>query len=331
VIDWLTLRLSSEHVPAAAWDRIRDRAGRVMCLDSEGAVEWESLRWASIRSDSHRVHVRAGAELEIVGSPARAMSRHNVFGSSDVRECGAAMIQLVANGIDVPLPAAGAPWRISRIDYAENYHLGDAAAVRTALNWLRYAEGGRYRGRSAGTTLYWGQKSSHLSGKAYAKGDHQRHALKRGDCELDEAELAACDGLLRLELAYRRNYLRELDVWALTPEFLERGHSDYFAPLIGSCEVRSMDASLLKRLETVAPTAGQALAAFRTAGLVAQIGVETAAASMPVATWYRHRRLLLDAGLSLADLRAGHVVPLRAQRLILGAPVRSFSELAHCA
>jgi len=92
-----------------------------------------------------------------------------------------------------------------------------------------------------------------------------------------------------------------------------------------------MDASLLKRLETVAPTAGQALAAFRTAGLVAQIGVETAAASMPVATWYRHRRLLLDAGLSLADLRAGHVVPLRAQRLILGAPVRSFSELAHCA
>lgn len=327
MIDWLTLRLPPEHVPAGAWDLIRDRAGRVLCLDADGSIEWEALRWECLRSDSHRVHVRAGSCLEIVGSPARAMGRHNVFGSSDIAECAAAMIRLVGRVLGLVLPAAGEPWTCTRVDVAENYDLGDLPAVLTALNWLRFAEGGRYRGRSAATSVYWGVKSSRLSGKAYAKGPHQRHQVKRGDVELSESELAACDRLLRLEVSLRRNYLREHNPWALSPDDLRAVHSDYFAPLIGNCEVHDMDTDLLARLSAVAPSEGQALAAWRTLALVSQLGPETAAASMPRPTWYRHRALLLRAGLSLADLRAGHVVPLRARRLVLGEPVQSFSDL----
>lgn len=328
MIDWLTLRLPAEFVPAGVWDRIRDRAGRVLCLDADGSVEWESLRWECVRSDSHRVHVRAGSCLEIIGSPARAMARHNVFGSSDVRECANAMISLVSRVVGVELPPVGAVWKCSRIDFALNFQLGDAAAVRSALNWLRFAEGGRYRGRSAGTSIYWNVKSSRMSGKAYAKGDHVRRAVSRGEAELSAAELEACDGLLRLEVGFRRNFLRERDVWSITPAEFEQWHGDYFRPFLGDCEVMDMNADLLARLKKCAPSEGQALAAFRTCALVAQVGPETVAESMPRATWFRHRKLLLSAGLSLADLRAGHVVPLRSQRVIIGAPVRSFADIA---
>lgn len=333
VIDWLTLRLPTWAVPPEVWDRVRDRAGRVVSVDADGVVQWERLVWETIRSDSHRVHVRAGDCLEIMGSPARAMSDHNVFGSSDLLECASAMVGLVSRTLCIQLPPVGDPWRCTRIDYALNFDLGDAAAVRTALNWMRYAEGGRYRGRSAGTTVYWGVKSSFLSGKAYHKGEHQRHALKRGDCFLTEPQLLLSDRLLRLELAFRRNWLRKLDVWTLKQDFFEAAHADYFRPLIGDCEVRTMDADLLDRLRRLElepgkrVTEGAALGAFRTAALCAHVGIETASASMSKTTWFRHRKLLLAAGLSLADLRAGHVVPLRAQRVILGAPVRSFSEM----
>ena len=330
MIDWLTLRLPAHAVPAAAWDRVRDRAGRVVAITADGDIEWEALRWECVRSDSHRVHVRAGSSLEIIGSPARAMGRHNVFGSDDIRLCASAMIGLVSRVLDVGLPSELSSWECSRIDFALNYDLGGVAQVRTGLNWLRYAEGGRYRGRSAGTSIYWGQRSSRLSGKAYGKGDHQRRAVKRGEVELSESELSACDRLLRLELSLRRNFLRDSGLhWsAWTPEQLFNLHSSYFAPLLGSCEVTSMDSSLLDRLVSVCATEGLARAAFRTAALCAQVGPETTAESMPRTTWYRHRRALLDAGVSLADLRAGHVVPLRAQRIVLGAPVRSFSDLA---
>lgn len=328
VIDWLTLRLPAEHVPAVAWDRIRDRAGRMLCISADGSIEWEALRWECIRSDSHRVHVRAGSALEIIGSPARAMGRHNVFGSSDLLECAAAMIGLVARQVGVVLPAPGPPWCCTRVDFAENFSLGSASTVRSALDWLRMAEGGRYRGRSAGSSIYWGQRSSRLSGKAYSKGEHQQRAVKRGEAELTAAELEACDGLLRLELSLRRNWLRERDVWSLTADDMSSAHREYFAPLLGDCEVFNMNDSLLERLVLVAPTEGQARAAFRTAALCAQVGPDTTADSMPRATWFRHRRLLLDAGLSLADLRAGHVIPLRGQRITLGAPVRSFADIA---
>ena len=111
---------------------------------------------------------------------------------------------------------------------------------------------------------------------------------------------------------------------------LDRHHADYFSNFIKEVEVVEMD-RLLESLEKVASSKGQARAAYRTWSLVKSIGMREAEASMPRRTWYRHRKLLFDAGLSWADLQRANVVPLRRRPILLGEPVRSWEELESCA
>ena len=44
-------------------------------------------------------------------------------------------------------------------------------------------------------------------------------------------------------------------------------------------------------------------------------------------TWYEHRKVLFDAGLSWGDLAKGQVVPFRRKVLVLGEPARSWGDV----
>jgi len=72
---------------------------------------------------------------------------------------------------------------------------------------------------------------------------------------------------------------------------------------------------------------GQALAAYRTWGLIKMVGQEEAKLSMPVRTWHRHKGLLFAAGLSWADFSAGNVVPFRRKTILIGEPVESWDDI----
>ena len=333
MIDWLTLKLPQRYLPDEVARRVLDRAGRVMRVNADGVVEWEALVWDRVRSDVGSVLCRLGDGLEIMGSPARAQGSDNAFGTSDMCEAAEAMLQVVSAALEWQLPREWILYRVTRCDVTESYFLGGASEVRAALDYLRYGEGGRYRGRSAGSTIYWGAKSAHWSGKAYAKGQHLRFLAKKNEVNLEEWQFQAADGLLRLELALRRHWWDRAGVnwWELTEEQLSEIHAGYFRPLIGSVKVDVMEKSVLSELEKVAGSKGKALAAFRTWALVQKVGVEQTRESMPRSTWFRHQKHLLAAGLSLADMRAGNVLPFRRQTIELGAPVRSWDELRRVA
>lgn len=333
MLDWLTLKLPELHLPRDVALRVHDRAGRVIAIDADGEVKWEKLVWDKVRSDVGQVLCRLGDGLEIMGSPARAVAGDNAFGTGDIVSAAESMLAVVSAALGYELPRQWSLWRVTRADVTHSYHLGGASEVRAALDALRYGEGGRYRGRSAGSTLYWGVKSAHWSGKAYAKGQHLRFLASKQEINLEPWQFEKADGLLRLELSLRRHWWDRVGRhWStFTESELDAVHLSYFNPLIGDVRVEVMERKVIEELEKFAGSPGKAKAAFRTWALIKQVGVEQARESMPASTFRRHTKHLREVGLSYSDLRAANVLLFRRRTIELGAPVRSWDELRRVA
>jgi II/X family phage/plasmid replication protein len=331
VIDWLTLKVDAMDLGEEVVRRLRELSGRVVKLDAQGAIQWESVARENIRSDSHQVTVCMGGELTICGSPARVMGTSNVFGSGDIRECARAMLGFVARQVGVVFPPLER-WRATRVDVTHNYDLGSLANVRQALLMLRHAEGGRYQLRTAAESVYWSVRSAVRSGKAYAKGPHLAYQRKQGACDCSDEEIAIANRFLRLELSLRSQYWREhaKKRWLEHSEGdLDELHASYFGALVGNVEVTEMSDVKARCIEAAIErglSEGQGKAAFGYWCLIRAEGFERARELTSKSTHYRHVSVLRAAGFSWADFQAGRVVPLRRTPLVLARPVRSWEE-----
>jgi II/X family phage/plasmid replication protein len=365
MIDWLTLNCLLESfpdmTPVVEYRRSlphilkvdpRNGAVEAVMYDDQGevqiggSVEWCTPVYESIRSDTHQVTIRVmGDRVQVFGSPARSMGyTHNVFGSMDIVACAQAHIRVAQDHLPFELPALDF-WFPSRIDITRNYDMGGHPEVKQALVWLRQADGGRLKvNNKYAETVYWNEKSPLNSNKAYSKGSHLEYQIRKGQVEIAAQELEYAKRLLRLENKRCHEWWRRFrqtgrDWKTLTEAELFKLHSDAFEVIIGkdSIEVAQMD-SVLDRLKEVidAKTGkpisdGQALAAYRTWGLIKMVGCEEAKASMPVRTWHHHKNLLFLAGLAWADFSAGNIVPFRRKVLVLGEPVTSWDYFKRAA
>jgi hypothetical protein len=335
MIDMLTLVLD---LPEHLWARCARHASQgkqIQCVDMiTGEIQWTTPARESIRSDTHQIVVQvSGARVRIHGSPARSMGLlNNVWGSDDLSQCARAHVRFVQRMLpDLALPGPHA-WNITRVDVTHNYDFGSGAEVRQALGYLRQFDGGRYRvDTRRGETVYWSPGSTLRGGKAYAKGPHLRYQVAKGQALAKSDELDLADRLLRLELRlggawWRRRRAEGRNQWAtdLYAEF-----QSYWSGLIGRVEVAEMGE--LECLRRVAPSEGQALAAYRTWALVKAIGHREAAESMPARTWFRHKKLLHLAGLGWGDLATGQVVQFRRRALELREPIHCWDDLRRAA
>lgn len=336
MIDWLTLKVPGDQLPAAVRAVFLDRQGCIVKLDPSGAVEWETPARESIRSDSHQVSVVLGGDLSVSGSPARVMVSDNVFGSGDPQECARAMLAWVSAQVGVELPALDL-WRCTRMDVTHSYDLRELSRVRVALMSLRHAEGGRYQLRTASESVYWSTGSALRSGKAYAKGPHMRYLVRKGTVSLSEADLCRADRLLRLELSLRSQWWRERSEkkwWEYTESELDVVHAEYFVPLIGEVKVTHMsdEKTMIEAAgKRLGRSDGQVRAAVGFWALIQSHGHSAAREMCAKTTYYRHMQILREAGLSWADIQARRVVPLRREPLVLSQPVRSWDELRRVA
>lgn len=332
MIDWLTLKIDGTRLEPEAIQRLRALSGRVIKLDAQGGIEWESAARENIRSDSHQVTVCMGGELTVCGSPARVMGTSNVFGSGDIRACARAMLAFVRSRVNVLLPDIQS-WRCTRVDVTHNYDLLTAANVRAALLSLRHAEGGRYQLRTTAESVYWSVRSQHRSGKAYAKGPHLEYQMKKGTTEVSPDELQLSHRLLRLELSLRSQFWRQQvdKPWHEFSEAeLDQFHEVYFGALVGSVEVTEMSNVQQRCVEAALDmglTEGRGKAAYAHWCLMKAEGYEHAKDLVARRTHYQHQKILKAAGLSWADFQAGRVVQLRRTPLVLAQPVRSFSDM----
>lgn len=341
LIDWVTARVPLELLAAEAREAAALLGDRIVrYCPKTGNVRYESSAWDSVRSDSHQVAVRAGSDLWVQGSPARVIGDGcTVFGAGpavalDLLGCVARMVRHVEARVGVALPGAEF-WQVSRVDVTENLCLADLTQVKQALSVLRGTEGGRYKVSSqAGDTVYWSQKSKHRKGKAYAKGPHLRYMVKQkrySGRSYAEEEILAADRLLRLELTLGREWFARInDPRAITPARLAEEWEKYFGRMLGDAEISDMAQDIEKRILGAAKTEGEGKAAFLCWLVIQERGWVQAQAMYTRRTWYRHLRVLRDAGFGDADISAGNVVPLRRVELHTTV-VRSWPELLRAA
>lgn len=339
MIDWISLRLDSSSCPDfGGWVALRNWGDRILrYCPRTGETRWEVAAWDSIRSDSHQLAIKASAGgLWVQGSPARVMgSGDTVFGAGDagrdVELCARAMIDFAARLLRLsPVPHFRL-WVVTRFDVTQNYDLGSAASVRTALAELRNVEGGRYRvSQQAGDTVYYSHLSRHRAGKAYAKGPHLVHLLKQSTytgCRYSESDLELAHRLLRLELRLGSKFFHQLQMpWYLLKwSDLKEQHDSYFMRMVGVEGIEVTDMGYVDRFVKVAPSEGQGRGAARSWALVQSMGWQAARESIPKSTWYLHQKIWRAAGLGDADISAGRVVSLR--RPLIMRPVSSWDEL----
>jgi len=354
LVDWVTAYVSMDTIGSDYWQKLRLLTERVMrfkpsevshgsddCffLIDRDSVVYETAAWESVRSDSHQIAFRVGSDaLWIQGSPARLCgSGDAVFGEGasaalDLSGCVQRMAAFVSQKLDIPLSFADSCWNVTRIDVTGNLLLDSLESVREALRILRNCEGGRYRvSQQAGDTVYWSHKSRLRSGKAYAKGPHIRYQLKKEDYSgriynMDEQKLI--DRLLRLELKLGAQWLREragVPWFLLTRQDLIKEWESYFFRMIGDSAMTKND-DVRQRINAAASTPSRAASAYACFLLIREHGWETAKSLHSKPTWYRHLKVLRDAGLGDADISAGNVVSFR-RRIIESQNVESWSHL----
>jgi len=339
LIDWLTLGVPRGALPVDLVDQVRWAADRICRYNPvSGEVGWECSAWDSLRSDSHQVAMRLGAEsLWIQGSPARVLAGDQVFGGLsrlDIVACAEAMLGCVALAYNVELYPRFLirSTRVTRVDIARQFDCGSSSGVRDALARLRGVEGGRYRvSQQAGDSVYFQHRSRLQSGKIYAKGAHLRYESSRFRSQYQAWQYELADRLIRAEISLRAQYWRERarkPWYDWTEQDLRDVWSGFFDRLFSDLELSGMNRKELRQsVIEVADTEGIGRSAWATWCQIEREGWQAVRDNMSVRSFNRHCRVLRAAGFSDVDLGSasiGGVVvdPVRVR------PVESWSEVA---
>lgn len=355
LIDWLTLRLPVKSLPISLQERLFQNLDTVCAftLDASGApleLRWETkrLNFDTLRSDSAGLYftvtyIGPEAWFYLGASPAALDHDTNVFGHLDLCAGSESLLRRARKAFACFLPHPD-EWELVRMDITGNYALPDAAMVKTALRTLMQTDSARRKatsGKGCGDTVLWSPTSDRFAGKAYHKGPHLRHLFRKEQIVIDEERLLLADRLLRLELRVGSRFFREIKNskrhpafagrhWTtFTPVELAALHRVFFGPLVDGVEVRNM--GRVESVEMIAAangiTAGRARAAYGTYKAIKESGLDEVKASMAERTFYLHKKYLLGAGYSDADLCAGNVVQFKPIRIVLAQPVTCWDDL----
>lgn len=357
LLDWITLRQPLKMLPPSLQERLYQNMNLVACFNMVDGqptdINWETkrLNFDALRSDSDGLYFTCAyvgnvAYFYIGASPASLQHETNVFGSLDIRSGAEALLTRARRAFSCFLSPCE-EWELCRLDITGNYALPDHASVKTALRTLLQTDSARRKATSSkngGDTVLWSPSSDVQAGKAYHKGPHLRHLVKKAQIAVGDDLLGLADKLLRLELKLgsrffrhqkeRKNHRFHGRHWlTFTPEELGQLHGEFFGPICDGVEVRDMGrVDLVELIAAVnGITKGRARAAYATYKNIKQEGLDEVKASMAERTYYLHLKHLRAAGISDGDLMAGNVVQFKPIRIILAQPVTCWDDLRRAA
>lgn len=176
--DWLTLsHVYPEGVPMR-------ESGRVLKVDSDGVLEWESQCWDSIRCPSSDTSIRAkcdGRSLRVTGNIGRYGRASNVTGYS-VGVC-VDRAREILEGLDFDVQGLGSVGSesefgrtgttITRVDLAANAWTSDYPALCNALMGRKMGKLSPFPGRYGPTYGYGAKRGGWVRAKLYDKEAEQ--------------------------------------------------------------------------------------------------------------------------------------------------------------
>lgn len=248
--------------------------------------------------------------IRVEGSVHKAMAGHNCFGGSDnFQACIKFFISLIDRFVGNCLPDYTL-WRVSRVDFAKVFDLGSFAAVQEWFMGMRLCSFPRRQPQTYGNSgLYFAGRTTAI--KFYHKGpEFYKHDAKRVsrvfgfNREFEIQEIA--NRLLRVEVEVKKHKLvSDFGVMPLVSDISR----DYLAQIYEK-EVRKVlrdtedESKIVRTAHAVekklyssfsSDLAGRLLGTWYR---LATLGEESVKKSLPKPTFYRHRKMLTEIGIS---------------------------------
>lgn len=278
---------------------------------------WDSK--VSIRVTNERYeqddkgHVRltkTGWYVIIEASIHKLVYGHNVYcGWDDFQKAAAFLISMVESGLDVKLPKPE-HWEVRRIDVSENYYLPSPDAV---TEWFRmmnlkkyprrkmakYGECGLY---ANGTTTTW--KAYH-KGPDFKKHDYKRVKWHRGKETADRIHKLAMN-IIRFEIEIKKKKLQDdykkkiVKVKDINNDYLKKLYDSENQKIIREGEDMRIARTTIEVQNRLKAKYNDSWARILLGTWLkfSAFGEEESKREMPRATFYRHRKMLKDLGIS---------------------------------
>jgi II/X family phage/plasmid replication protein len=316
VIDWVTATLPCVHDPIDS--------GYVCKVLPGGELDWQTPCRHSVEgSYSANISVKSmggngrgqATELLISGNPAKFLQGHNVFGSDDllslmydtyIKICASLSLEPT---LDELRKVKEGDYVIKNIDINRSFELPTRADVLAWIRAMEYKSKTRHgRPSTKGGTLYFGKATPRWKIKVYSKGEEldagKKHELPAA--LMDSPIKAWANNKLRIELTLLKKELQTIGIGKaldLTVSMIDELYRQY----IGRIEM-SEQITLSSEDQLALPTK------YQSTYLHWYNGVDLRSI-LTKATYYRHRKALLEYGIDIAlrketKKRPSNVVPL---------------------
>lgn len=316
-------------------------------IDSDGTVHNTRHPWESIPSSyesmafkifDHRYDPLDRFYIEIKASPAKIMQGHNVYGSDDIYDCSAHLLELLCMTYPQLVERLDHnTWELVQIDLTYSSRAVDDREARLFINALQNVSYGQTKSRTGyDGTAYFGKKNSRLKKiKVYLKSAEVLETVKNNDKRKDgeiynevytPELLEFSKGLIRWEVSLYHRYFERLGIstklkdifknQTLTPAFLQTywrlATHDLFTALKGQhmklINDNEIQDALRAKYTKISEKTGKestALAdsAYRTYRDIRRDGWEITQGLMARNTFYTHVKMLTECGLSRAALQ----------------------------
>jgi len=319
MIDWQRKRFYLLHDPIPA--------GRVLSIDHDGTMEWETPKRLSIRGSYEstcRLRSQGGngrgqaTELYVDVNPAKFIQGHNVFGSED----NMALAEEVMRRICFAVPNLPHDFAIKKaregdflqlgIHIARSFDAGSltrAHSIQEALALKSRTRSGRCQSRAG--TNYWNlaKRKTRWLAKSYLKFEEitsrlKGHKLPEGLSNIGLEDFAK--NLIRIEFEIYKQELIERTIpleygHQFTESVIENLYQEYWERI----EMSAQAAIASHELESLMPH-------IRSTYLMWKEGLQVRG-HMSKPTFYRHRCELLPFGIDIAipnDHQSSNVIPL---------------------
>lgn len=250
---------------------------------------------------------QTGNELYVTGNPVKFLQGHNLFGSDNLRGLFFALGLSCRQAGSMPFPGPRT-WHsndldinFTRADLTRSYRFPDQ---RTAEQWIRETAATAHAGRlqkdlTSPGTVYFGKRSRRWSLKMYLKAPELRargkgHRLPSIFTSRRQRRLLEwAEGVVRFEITLRGMEINDNPEISLAPDRIQSTWQHYYDRIQFN---RNTEATVMSDLtETeLKPSERSALTIWR-------LGADPRD-NLPRATWYRHRRRILDVvGVDIAE------------------------------
>lgn len=317
MIDWLMIKVRFPHVPV--------NAGRVISLTETGEIEWEvQKRFAVEGSHSKTVSVKSAGSLDgeraeflmVSGNPSKFLQGHNIFGSDDLCGLTEGMLQIVMQRLGYEFDdftrqsVRDGNFEVHLIDINYSFALGSQRDVMSFIHAAEFTGRSRH-GRSAPRpgTVYFGQHSRRWAMKFYSKWNEVEKGPKdrRIPDSLGEHKdklLTWAENILRIELRLLSKELKKLEM--IKAADVQLNIQKLFNEYLGKIEMNGQ-ARISDEKRHELPSKLQSSYLLWSEG-------HHLAEVLPKATFYRHRKQLLEYGIDISmtidrEKKFSNVVP----------------------